>query len=66
MNNPPIKMIMQETTFATPKDVLVYDFITDTETLNTYALCWVIDSSTWVTVPIYCIEPMKQKQPLNE
>jgi hypothetical protein len=66
MNNPPIKMTMQENSFAVGKEVLVYDFITDTETLNTYALCWVTSSNNWVTVPIYCVAPLNQKQPLNE
>ena len=66
MTNLPIKMRMQESPTATVKEVLVYDFVTNTDTLETYVICWAIHSQNWVTVPLYCVEPITEKKPLNE
>lgn len=61
----PIKMIMKESPVSAEREVIVFDFIHNTETLETYALCWVDDTEMWMTVPVYCVSPIQQKQKLN-
>ena len=68
MNNPPIKMIFQETEHHKAKPVLVYDFFHNPETFDTFALCWSIDEEFWWTVPVFGLKPIleSEKKTLNE
>ena len=59
-------MMMKEHPTLPSREVVVYDFIHNTESLETYALCWVESNQVWMTVPVYCLEPIVQKTILNE
>ena len=61
----PIRMIMRESPTTPEKEVVVFDFIHNGESLETYALCWVEEKELWMTVPVYCVSPIRQKQSLN-
>ena len=70
MNNPPIKMLLQESTNSEIIEVDVYDFMHDTtETFQSLALCWVEKDKIWTTVPVGFLSPINIKtktQKLNE
>jgi hypothetical protein len=66
MTNCPIKMLWQELPSKPEKEVLVYDFMTNLETMDTFALCWVIENENWLTTPIYLLTPVKEKKALVE
>ena len=66
MNNQPIKMLMKESPSSDEKEAWVYDFITNTDTFDTFVLCWLPSTSTWMTVPVAFVTPVAQKRPLNE
>lgn len=38
-------------------EVDVYNFITDFETMECYALCWSTEKQYWMTVPVYMLTP---------
>lgn len=62
MNNPPIRMILQETSNDTPREVDVYDFMHDTmETFQSLALCWMPKGQAWTTVPVAFLRPIEDK-----
>lgn len=62
MNNPPIKMMFQESPDKMAKPVLVYDFIHNPETFDSFALCWSIEGNFWWTVPVFSLTPILESE----
>ena len=69
MINVPHEMIYKENINDEGRVVLVYDFIHDiVETFQTYALCWVPSSNSWLTTSVAFLTPVNKikKKKLNE
>lgn len=68
MSNPPIPMLYRELSCMEPKEVLVYDFMHDTQdTFQTLAVCWVPSIKSWLTINIAALTPIvDKKKTLNE
>lgn len=71
MCNPPVKMLLQYTPQDTPQEVLVYDFMHETqETFQTLGVCWSEKTEAWFVVPLASltpiIEPKSKKKKLTE
>lgn len=66
MNNTLIKMEFQESMTSPKKEVVVYDFFHNPETLESFALCWVFDGEYWLTAPVSCLSPIEKHRTLVE
>ena len=67
MNNPPLKMLLQEP-YKPAEEVWVYDFMHDiNESFQSLALCWSPKSNTWTTIPVSFLNPItNEKKKLTE
>ena len=62
----PIRMIYQQNETSEEIEVDVYDFLHNSETFDTFAVCWIIKSKYWITVPIWMVKPKIKKKQLKE
>jgi len=71
----PIRMIYKDPTSVVnkPHEVDVYYFHAEPTTdsygdtcIITVATCWMLDNEYWITVPVYELTPIKEKEALNE